>query len=65
MLADGRVLVSSWTDSTIHVLDGATLAPFVRGVAGPADIGIDTTRGVLAIPIFDSGRVEFWTIPAR
>ena len=65
VLADGRVLVSSWSDSTIHVLDAGALAPFIRGVAGPADIGIDTTRGLVGIPIFEAGRVEFWTIPGR
>jgi hypothetical protein len=65
ILADGRVLVSSWNDSTVRVLDGTQFTPFIRGVAGPADIGIDTTRGLVAIPIFDGGRVELWTIPAR
>lgn len=65
VLGDGRALISSWTDSTVHVLDGATLSPFVKGVPSPADLGVDTLRGQLAVPLFESGRVEFWSIPAR
>ena len=65
VLGDGRLLISSWTDSTVHVLDGTTLAPFVTGLPSPADLGVDTVRGQFAVPLFDAGRVEFWTIPAR
>jgi hypothetical protein len=65
ILADGRVLVSSWTDSAVHVMSGNTLTPFIRGVPGPADIGVDAGRNIVAIPIFEGNRVELWTIPAR
>ena len=65
VLADGRILISSWNDSTVYALSGSTMTPFIRGVPSPADIGVDTTRGLLAIPIFEAGRVEFWTIPVR
>jgi outer membrane protein assembly factor BamB len=65
VLGDGRLLISSWTDSTVHALDGTTLAPFVKGLPSPADLGVDTVRGQFAVPLFDAGRVEFWTIPAR
>ena len=65
ILADGRVLVSSWTDSAVHVMSGNTLTPLIRGVPGPADIGVDAGRNVVAIPIFEGNRVELWTIPAR
>ena len=63
LLADGRALVSSWTDSSVHVLrpDG-TMQPVVRGVAAPADIGVDTKRNVLAVPRFNDGKVEFFRI---
>jgi hypothetical protein len=65
VLGDGRILISSWTDSTVHVLDNATLTPFVKGLPSPADLGVDTMRGQFAVPLFDAGRVEFWSIPAR
>jgi sugar lactone lactonase YvrE len=64
VLSDGRVLVSSWADSAVHVLqDDRTLTPLVTGVSAPADFGIDTKRGVLALPRFTEGVVQFWKIP--
>jgi sugar lactone lactonase YvrE len=65
VLADGRSLISSWTDSTVHVFEGGALRAFVRGMQSPADMGVDTTRGVLAIPLLELDSVEFWSIPPR
>ncbi len=65
VLADGRVLVTSWADSTISVIAGDHLSPLVRGVSAPADIGIDTRRQRIALPRFQDDRVELWSIPAR
>ena len=63
VLADGRVLVSSWTDSTVHVLDATgTMRPLVTGLPSPADIGFDTRRGRVAVPLFMDNRVELWEI---
>lgn len=61
-LADGRILVTSWTDSTVHVLANGALTPFITGVPAPADIGVDTKRGHVAVPIFEQNRVEFWKV---
>jgi sugar lactone lactonase YvrE len=63
VLSDGRILVSSWADSAVHVLQDRTLTPFITGVSAPADFGIDTKRGVLALPRFTEGIVQFWKIP--
>jgi sugar lactone lactonase YvrE len=63
VLSDGRILVSSWADSAVHVLQDRTLTPFITGVAAPADFGIDTKRRVLALPRFMEGVVQFWRIP--
>lgn len=63
VLADGRVLVSSWADSTVHVLDASgALQPLVTGVPAPADIGVDTRRSRVAVPLFMDNRVELWEI---
>src|SRR5687767_11155628 len=43
-LADGRILISTWSDSSIYVLDGSALVRAVSGVQSPADIGVDTKR---------------------
>lgn len=61
-LADGRILITSWTDSTVHVLNNGTLTPFIKGVPAPADLGVDTRRGHVAVPIFEQNRVEFWKV---
>ena len=63
VLKDGRILVSSWADSSVNVVRDGKLTRFVSGVSAPADIGVDTKRGILAIPRFDQNQVEFWKIP--
>ena len=64
VLPDGRVLVTSWTDSTVHVISAnGTLSPAIRNLSAPADIGIDTKRNVVAVPRFNDGRVEYFRIP--
>lgn len=63
VLRDGRILVSSWADSSVNVIQGGKLTRLVAGVSAPADIGVDSKRGILAIPRFDQNQVEFWKIP--
>ncbi|MDQ3996325.1 MAG: SMP-30/gluconolactonase/LRE family protein [Gemmatimonadota bacterium] len=64
-LADGRILVSSWSDSSVHVFgaDGRRLQ-VIRPVPEPADIGIDTRRNRVAVPVSVMGRVELWGLDA-
>ena len=63
VLSDGRVLVSSWADSAVHVVRNGTMSKLVANVAGPPDFGVDTKRGVLALPRFNDGKVEYYKIP--
>jgi sugar lactone lactonase YvrE len=64
VLSNGNILVSSWTDSTIHVIHGGShMMPLVKGVSAPADLGVDTKRNVLAVPRFNDGKVEYFKIP--
>ena len=63
ILKDGRILVSSWADSSVYTLRDGKLSKLVSTVSAPADIGVDTKRMVLAIPRFDQNQVEFWKIP--
>jgi sugar lactone lactonase YvrE len=60
-LPDGRFLVSCWQDSSIHVFGKGTDKQLVRNVPSPADIGVDTKRGRVAIPT-GNNRVEFWDL---
>jgi sugar lactone lactonase YvrE len=60
--ADGRVLVTSWTDSSVSAINGNTLTHIVTGVEAPADIGLDPARGLLAIPLFNKNQVQLWQL---
>jgi sugar lactone lactonase YvrE len=63
VLPDGRILVSSWADSAIHVFSGDSRRVLIPGKPAPADFGIDTKRNRLAIPLFNDGAVEIWQLP--
>jgi len=62
VLRDGRILVTSWADSSVHVIANGTFRKVIGNVEGPADIGVDTKRNVVALPRFNAGRVEYFTI---
>ena len=67
ILEDGRILVSSWADSAIHVVerDQNRMRRIISGVAAPADIGYDTRRSQVLIPLFNGNTVEIWSFGAR
>ena len=63
LLSNGNVLVSSWTDSTVYIIHGGShMMPLVRGVPAPADIGVDTKRNLVAVPLFNGGKVAYFRI---
>lgn len=62
VLRNGTILFTSWADSSVHALTGGRDVPIVRGVPVAADIGIDTRRHHLAIPLSMAGRVQLWDI---
>jgi hypothetical protein len=57
-------VVTSWTDSTVSIRDG-NVRTTIRDLPSPADIGIDTRRMHIAVPLLTKDRVEILTIPAR
>ena len=63
VLADGRILVSSWADNAIHVITNDSMSTLVSNVTAPADIGVDTKRNVVAVPRFNDNKVEYYKIP--
>jgi sugar lactone lactonase YvrE len=64
VLSNGNILVSSWADSTVHVVHGGShMMPMIRNLSAPADIGVDTKRNVVAVPRFNDGKVEYFRIP--
>ncbi len=64
VLPGGQILFASWADSSIHLLDARGDRQVIREVPEPADIGIDTRRHRLAIPLAVLGRVQLWDIAA-
>jgi sugar lactone lactonase YvrE len=62
VLSDGAIVFSSWADSSIHLLANDRDRQIIREVAVPADIGIDTRRNQIAIPLSMLGRVEIWSL---
>jgi sugar lactone lactonase YvrE len=64
VLPGGAIVYTSWTDSTVHVITNGEDRKLVRFVPEAADIGYDTKRGVLAIPLAMMDHVEFYALPA-
>jgi sugar lactone lactonase YvrE len=58
-LGDGRLLITTWTDSSLFVLDADRITKLIGGLPGPADIGLDRERGRIAIPLLTENRLEF------
>ncbi|MBA3319007.1 MAG: SMP-30/gluconolactonase/LRE family protein [Gemmatimonadales bacterium] len=58
-MGDGRFVVSTWTDSSLFVLDGERITKLVGGLPGAADIALDRERGRIAVPLLTENRVEF------
>jgi sugar lactone lactonase YvrE len=63
ILGDGRILVTSWADSTVNVIQSGAMSKLVTGEGSPADIGVDTKRMVVAIPRLSDNKVEYYKIP--
>lgn len=65
VLANGDILFTSWIDSSLHVLNASGEKTLVRQIPEPADIGIDTRRGRVAIPLSTLGQVQLWSLGAE
>ena len=62
VLDDGRIVASSWDDSTVAVV-GSTPVPLITGVAAPADFEIDRKRHRVLIPQLTENQVVVWQLP--
>lgn len=58
----GKIVVSSWTDSSITRFDSTQGTKIITGVPSPADIGYDAKRNRLLVPILTGNRVEIWQL---
>ena len=65
VLPGGRMLVTSWGDSAVYLVTDSASRRIIGGLVTPADIGLDTRRNVLAIPLPNRDRVEYWKLSLR
>jgi sugar lactone lactonase YvrE len=62
VLPSGAILFTSWADSSIHLLVNGTDRKIIREVPEAADIGYDSKRNQLAIPLAVLGRIQIWSL---
>lgn len=63
-LDDGTLLVSSWEGSAVYrVAPDGRVTTVADGIPSPADIGWDSRRGRLLIPVFTGDAIEVREIP--
>jgi sugar lactone lactonase YvrE len=62
ILNDGRALYSSWADSSLTVFADGVSTKLRGALNAPADLGYDARRNLVAVPLFNDNRVEFWVV---
>ena len=62
ILPDNRLLVTSWADSSLFIVEDGKSTRVAYPVPSPADIGFDGKSRV-AVPLLMENRVEFWELP--
>jgi len=63
VLPDGRILATSWADSSLFVLDKGQIRRVASGIASPADIDFDEKDSRVAVPQLLADKVQFWEAP--
>lgn len=63
VLAGGRLLLATQSDSSLHLVAAGRDSAIVRTPGKPADIGVDTKRGRVAVPFIALNRVEIYQLP--
>jgi len=59
-LKDGRFVISSWGGSAIYVLNrDKTYSVLMDSLDAPADLGFDTKRNLVLVPLFKQNKVVF------
>jgi sugar lactone lactonase YvrE len=65
LIGPDRFLVTSQADSSVQVVTGAVGRRLFRVAGRPADLGVDTRRNRVALPLMALNRVEIWQLPRR
>src|SRR4029079_9006398 len=59
----GRFMVASWNDSSVRLIGNGINRRIANNVLAPADIGYDTRRNRLAIPLGPLNQMQLWQLP--
>jgi sugar lactone lactonase YvrE len=63
---DGRILFTSWNDSSVSQLRGARIARLIGPLgAPPADISLDARHGRIGIVFLTANRFELWSMSGK
>ena len=63
--ANGQVLITSWTDSSVSTLEGSKLVPRIAKLSyQPADVSMDVARSRVGIVSLVANRFELWDWPS-
>ena len=62
-LGGGRYMVAAWNDSSVRLLGNGENRRIADNVLSPADIGFDTKRNRLAIPLGPLNQMQLWQLP--
>lgn len=62
-LGGGKYMVASWNDSSVRLLGKGENRRIANNVLSPADIGFDTRRNRLAIPLGPLNQMQLWQLP--
>ncbi len=62
-LPDGRLVVTSWADSSLFVLEKGRSRKVATGIASPADIDFEEKDSRVAVPQLMENKVQFWELP--
>jgi sugar lactone lactonase YvrE len=62
-LPDGRLLVTSWADSSLFLLVKGKPQKVASGIASPADIDFSEKDSRVAVPQLMANKVQFWELP--
>jgi sugar lactone lactonase YvrE len=63
VLPDGRIVATSWADSSLFVLENGQAKTVAKGIASPADIDLDPKDSRIAVPQLMANAVQFWEVP--
>jgi hypothetical protein len=62
-LGGGKFMVASWNDSSVRLLGSGENRRIANNLMSPADIGYDTRRNRVAIPIGPLNQMQLWQLP--